>query len=398
MSGELIQSNGTTINGRTGEVIKAGESQRQEFGALERKQSAELAATAQAATARALVEARYVMALQRPSDFYAVRSRLLKDCERSSFAEIAWYAKPVAGGKVEGPSVRFAEAYVRARGNIDIETSIIHEDDQRRLLRVSVIDLETNVASTAVVGVEKTTERSRSEGREVLRTRKNSKGEVVYVVTATEDEMLTKQNALASKARRTLIISMIPGDLLEEARTTVFGVRAKGAAEHPDAAKMKLVDGFEMRAGVRPAMLAEYLGHPLETTTPDEIVELQGVLSALESGEARWSEIMAERVKPAPTQAAATGGAKAQVLAAAQAVTGDAQEEPTNGFADELEALRAELAFAVGDRAAAIWNAEVGSARGKNTPALREAFIAKAKAVIAKYAPVKAGREPGAEG
>lgn len=404
MSGELVQ-----INGQTGEIIKAGETHRQEFGAVERKQSAELAAASQAATARALVEARYVMALQRPSDFFAVRSRLLKDCERSSFAEIAWYAKPVAGGKVEGPSIRFAEAYVRARGNIDIETSIIHEDDSRRLLRVSVIDLETNVASTAVVGIEKTTERRNADGREVLKTRKNSKNEVVYVVAATEDEMLTKQNALASKARRTLIISLIPGDLLEEAKATVFGVRKKGAAEDPDAAKRKLIDAFEFRAGIRPAMLAEYLGHALDTTTPDEILELQGVLAAIESGEAKWAEVMADRARP--TAPPASGGTKAQVLAAAQAVTGSApavlqdardgaDDDAPSPFMEEVDALKATLAGYVGEKQmATYWLNEVGSAKGKNTPQSKASYLARAQAVVAKYMPAqRAEREPGSEG
>ena len=69
----------------------------------------ETTAGALAAQAKAAVEARYIMAMQRPRDWDQVRLSLLKECDRTNFAEVAIYRKPVGQG-IEGPSIRFAEA------------------------------------------------------------------------------------------------------------------------------------------------------------------------------------------------------------------------------------------------------------------------------------------------
>lgn len=71
--------------------------------------SHETAASAAAAQSKALVEARYTVAINRPRDIDAVRQALLKECSRPSFAAVARYNKPIGKGVV-GPSIRFAEA------------------------------------------------------------------------------------------------------------------------------------------------------------------------------------------------------------------------------------------------------------------------------------------------
>jgi recombination protein RecT len=144
-------------------------------------------------------------------------------------------------------------------------------------------------------------------------------------------------------------------------------------------------------------------------------IEMQRAAMLDERADAGVSQQHAEEitidVAPEAAVQAPVTAQKATILAAAQAVAGEAtkpaQEPPppaddgpqASDFAEELEDLRASLAFVVGDdsKAKTIWINEVGSARGKNTPQLREAFIAKAKAVIDKYT-VKPAREPGAEG
>src|SRR4051812_13196904 len=73
----------------------------------------ETASSALAAAAEAQVKAQYLVALNRPRDLDNVRSLLLKECERSTFAAAAIYSKPVGGKKVTGPSIRFAESAKR---------------------------------------------------------------------------------------------------------------------------------------------------------------------------------------------------------------------------------------------------------------------------------------------
>ncbi|MGH7819162.1 MAG: hypothetical protein ACREQ9_05260, partial [Candidatus Binatia bacterium] len=102
----------------------------------------ETAASAIAAREEAAVKARYLMALQRPRDVDLVRQRLLKECQRPGFADVAMYAKPVGKQRVRGLSIRFAEAAIRHFTNVLTHVSVVFDDEKRRILHVSVIDLE----------------------------------------------------------------------------------------------------------------------------------------------------------------------------------------------------------------------------------------------------------------
>lgn len=108
---------------------------------------------------RARIEARYKLAIHRPRDMDKVRIALLKECDRPRFAEVARYSKPQGATKVTGPSIRFVEAALRCLGNIATETTVTLDDDIRRVIRVEVTDLETNVTHPKEIVVSKEIER-----------------------------------------------------------------------------------------------------------------------------------------------------------------------------------------------------------------------------------------------
>lgn len=254
----------------------------------------ETASTAVAAQAKALVEARYTVALHRPRDLDEVRARLLKECKRPSFAAVARYRKPIGQG-IEGPSIRFAEAAIRCMTNITIETVTVYDDREKRIVRVMVTDLESNVPYSQDVPIEKTVERRQvKNGDEVLRTRTNSQGNTVHIIVATEDDILNKQNALISKAVRTLGLRLVPGDLIDEAMYLVKQTQKNEDAADPDAAKLRLFDAFG-EIGIRVAQLKEYLGHDGEALTPKELADLRGLFAAIRDGETNWREVMDAR-------------------------------------------------------------------------------------------------------
>lgn len=120
------------------------------------------ASTAVAAQAKALVEARYIMAIRRPRDMDVVRERMLKECLRPSFAAVARYTKPIGRDRSKwptGPSIRFAEAAVRNMTNITVETMTVYDDREKRIVRVTVTDLEANVPYSQDITIAKTIER-----------------------------------------------------------------------------------------------------------------------------------------------------------------------------------------------------------------------------------------------
>jgi hypothetical protein len=325
--------NGSATPAAAGALVK------QEFGATEMELRAETASTAAAAQAQAAVQARYIMALRRPRDLDEVRIRLLKECSRPGFAEVARYHKPVGKG-VEGPSIRFAEAALRCMTNMLPETSTIYDDQRKRIIRVSVTDLEANVTYTKDIVIEKTVERSSvKQGQEVLRERMNSYGKKTYLVEATEDDLLNKEAALGSKALRGLSLRHLPGDIMDECMVKVISTLENKAAKDPDAERKKLVDAFDS-IGVPVADLKTYLGHDLATCSPHELVSLRAVYAAIRDGEATWREALEhktskqEATAPPPPAAVVDAPAVQASPPAPASPTGQEEPELAAAFAD----------------------------------------------------------------
>jgi hypothetical protein len=114
---------------------------------------------------------------------------------------------------VEGLGIRFVEVALRCMTNVLIETTMIFEDAQKEVHRVSVTDLESNVTYPLDVKVSKTVERSKpADDGSYIAMRKNSYGKPVYTVPAKDDDLLNKRAALISKAIRTLGLRIVPGD------------------------------------------------------------------------------------------------------------------------------------------------------------------------------------------
>lgn len=282
-------------------VPQPGEIATQDFGSSVLERMGDLSVRAMAKQAEAQVQARYIMAMQNRRDIMKARAALLKDCERPFFAEKAIYRKPIGEG-IEGPSIRLAEAAARAMSNVLTDVSSIYDDDKKRIVRVMASDLESNVTYTKDVTVNKTVERSKPvEGRKIISQRINSRGKPVFVIEATDDEILDREGALASKAMRTCLLRLIPGDILEEAVQKCYETMANKDAQDPDAARKKLADAFG-GLGVTVDQITAYLGHPIDQMNPKELRELRGIYTAIKDGEATWAEAIAEKTSDKPQE------------------------------------------------------------------------------------------------
>ncbi len=289
----------------------------------------ETASTAIAAQAKALVEARYTVAMHRPRDWDQVRDRLLKDCRRPGFADSAIYHKPVGKG-VTGPSIRFAEAAIRNMTNVVVETMTTYDDHEKRIVRVTVTDLEANVPYSQDVTITKTVERnSVKQGDNVLRSRTGSKGQPVYILEATDDDILNKANALISKAIRTLGLRLLPGDIMDECMEMCRETQRNRDAQDPDTARRRIFDAFSA-SGVSPEQIKEYLGHDAKTLAPREIEELRALYNALRDGETTWREAMdAKHPKPEAAPAAPAPAAPRPGASRASQLAADLGAKPT---------------------------------------------------------------------
>lgn len=279
-----------------------GAIQRQEFNAIETRQDNELTKTGAAEAQRAIVESAYTVAMRRPRNMLAVRDRLLKECDRPRFAEAAEYKLPFKKWDPKtrtesteirrGLSIRFAESALSALGNIMIRSSILLDDDLKIVGEVVALDLESNVMHTEPFLTRKVVEK-KSVGQydEVLDRRVNSLGEETYICKARENDVEKKLRAAIQKAKRNAILEIVPADIKEEAAEKCQKIVAQGIKDDPTAYMKRLADAFS-GIGIGPELIEQYLGHPIASVNPDEILELKDVFGAIRDGESTWAEIM----------------------------------------------------------------------------------------------------------
>lgn len=254
----------------------------------------ETAAAAVAARERAAVEARFIVAAKFPRSMDQARLRILDACKRPKFAESARYSKPVGKQRVEGLSIRFAEEGARAWGNLDVTAMIVFDDSDRRIYRVTGTDLETNTTQSQDVIIEKVVERRQPrQGQTVIGQRLNTKGETVYLIEATEDELHNKVNAMIAKARRNIILTLIPSDISEEAEETILKVVRERDTKDPAGARKQILDAF-WALGVTPQDVQEFMQKPLDQLNPAELSTLRAIYTAVKDGETTWAAAVDE--------------------------------------------------------------------------------------------------------
>lgn len=300
----------------------------------------EIASTAAAAQVKALVEARFVLAIKTPRNMEQVRLDLIKECSRPSFAlediegkgNSAYYRKPVGGSKfVEGLGIRYAEVAERCMGNLMTDAITIQDSAEQRVKYCFVLDLEKNNSWGDTVHISKTVERKQLKDGDVpLKSRRNSQGEMTYTIEASEDALATKEAALISKKMRTLILRMVPGDLQDECVQEIKKVREKRIMEDPDAAIRGITD-LMFKVNVTVPMVEAYLKHPVAQCSPGEIINLQGLYSSILSNDTTWTEIMENATAEAAAKSREPGGnegMRAKVAEAAQATTPPQTQQP----------------------------------------------------------------------
>jgi len=248
-------------------------------------------AIAAAESVKARIQAAYIMAFQKPRNEMQARDAILRACQRTEFAGKAEYEKPIGNIKVRGPSIRFAELALREWGNILSEVQTLYEDEDSKRIRVSVLDLETNAQFSRDVQLKKTIERKSKKGRDddYISERKNTRGETVYILRSTDEEMYTKESAWVSRVLRNEGLRVIPTDIIEEGMQKARQTLAERVVKDPEGEKKKILDGFSS-IGVRPKDIERYINHSLDTISPAELINLRTIYQSIRDGEATWSD------------------------------------------------------------------------------------------------------------
>lgn len=318
-----------------------------------------------AVTAReqAKIQAAYIMAERNPRNWMKTRTRLLEHCSRFGFAEVARYCKPTGRQQnrktgqwedtfAEGLSARFAEVARQEMGNLASSTSVVYDDDKLRIVRAEVMDLEHNIIDSREIAITKVTEKRGKknkqdeweppEGREILGQRINTKGEPVYIVRATEDEVRLRQNSEISKSQRDETLRMIPKDIRDECEARIVATVNDPTKVDIITIRKRTVDAFR-QIGVSVEELNTYIGKPIDDLTLKQITELTGLHAAIKDNETTMTEAL--RAKYDQPGSAALAEAEAEKKLAAMKPAAE-QQSPKETPEEEMDRLTREAAAA----------------------------------------------------
>jgi len=310
------------------------------YGDVTHRSGVDVAAATQAAHAQAAVQARYVMAIQRPRNEANFRSKLLLEVDNPDFAAICEYRRPVGKEKnaqgqwvdkiATGPSIHLLRTALRLFGNNGSEPAVITETPDLRIGSITISDYENNFHVVRTFVIEKRIEKRGYEnrrtkqvepppGREILGTRINTDGEEVYIVRMNLDELRKEELRQTALAKRAAAEEFLPRHIIRAALMRAVGVMKDTDAKDPAAAKNRMIDAF-VELKIMASDLEHYLGHSLDRLSTDELATLRGVYSRLSNEEVTWEECLAERNPAGSTEEAEK--VRAQKLAA---LTGQAQ-------------------------------------------------------------------------
>lgn len=236
------------------------------------EESFELAPTAVAAEKQYEIQSAIIIAKNFPRNEDRAFEKVMRTCQRTSFAEDAAYRFPRGNTQVIGPSVNLAREAARAWGNIRYGLAILSDDDESILLQGWAWDVESNTKITA-------------EDRFKKLIFRKGKG---WIKPDERDlrELINRRGAIAV---RNCLLQLLPKDLVEDAMTRCEETLRAHAAQDPDAARKKIILAFS-EFNVTPEMLEEYLGHPLKQASSEEIVDLRNIYKSIKDGNSKWHE------------------------------------------------------------------------------------------------------------
>lgn len=259
---------------------------------------------------RAIAEAqgKQLLARKFPRSMAAAMADFMEACKIPEFAAVAFYTVPNRGS---GPSIRFAEEAARCYGNFEFGHRELSRDKGRSVIEVYAWDTEKGNHSVRQLTVEHVTDTK--NGPKVLRDQNDIDNRIANV---------------ASKQMRGRILALLPKGIVmagqAACRKTLAGDNDKSISQ-----RINDMVGAFARVGVTTAHLESKLGHKLDTTTGDELVDMIGIFNALKEG-AKASEYFEVKEAGAETAAAAlTNQAKAATSTPPPPPTADAPAAET---------------------------------------------------------------------
>lgn len=231
-------------------------------------------------------QAAMVIAQKFPRNEEASIQRIVRSCQRRSLAEVACYAYPRGGTTVTGPSIRLAECLAQNWKNMEFGVVELEQKNGESTVMAFAWDLETNTRETKVF--------------QVKHERRVGRGDNfrIDILTDPRDiyEMVANQGA---RRLRSCILGVIPGDVVDIAVEQCEKTLASGNVE-PLLDRVRKMAAAFAEYGVTVVMLEKRLGHKLDATIEQELVNLRKIYTSLKDGMAKredFFDLQAEQLE-----------------------------------------------------------------------------------------------------
>lgn len=240
--------------------------------AVREEENFELSQAVLSTSARAEVEGAIIIAKKFPRDEDRAYQKLMRSCQRPTFADNASYAFPRGGVTITGPSAPFAREMARIWGNIEYGLLVVRDDEETRQIRGWAWDKETNAKVFAEDSFAKLIYRKKDGW-----------------IKPDERDLRELTNRRGAILIRNCILSLIPSDFIDDAQKQCLKTLRTEAAQDPDKMRKNLIMAFN-NFNISVEMLERKLGHPIKECTSDEIVELRQIWQSITEGNSKWSD------------------------------------------------------------------------------------------------------------
>ena len=218
------------------------------------------------------VQAMVVSAKRFPRNQIEAMDRILNACTRPTLAEGAIYSYPRGGEKVEGPSIRLAEAMAQAWGNIEFGIRELSQENGESTVEAFAWDLETNTRQVKVFQVPHKRFTKKYGAKDLVDPRD------IYELVANN----------GARRLRACILGILPGDVIESAVQQCQKTLQTSADVTPEGLK-KMVDAFGT-LGVTDEMIKTFCQCKIEAIPAAQVVRLKKIFASIRDGMSNISD------------------------------------------------------------------------------------------------------------
>lgn len=273
------------------------------------------------------IKAQVILARHFPRDITIAREKIVSECKRPRFADLALYQYPRGKKKnkagqwvaniVSGPSIRLAEVMARSFTNMKFGIRVMSRRNNMSDVQSYAWDMEDNVIRTM----------------DFIVKHERKSGEKTVALTDDRDIYETEANQ-GSRRMRACILALIPKDIQDEAEDEVNKTMMNNLAGEAGVDRIKkMLDKFS-ELDITQEMIEKKFGYKLKSLKIENWAELGRIYNSLKDGIGRADDYFGDR-GPGKTETKKTKEVEEELKRAAEAKEKEDKDDSTDQEAEK---------------------------------------------------------------